>query len=143
MSDRLIVPAKPVCIVSSGSCVGREEMDGPLGKYFDMTDEDGTEDRFGMDSFEKSEAQMQRIALDIALGRAGIEASDAIAVFSGDLQNQCAASAYATSAMETPHFGLFGACSTCAESLLLAAVYASSTADIYSIIRSELGLSIT
>lgn len=129
MSDRLIVPARPVCIVSSGSCVGREEMDGPLGKYFDMTDEDGTEDRFGMDSFEKSEAQMQRIALDIALGRAGIEASDAIAVFSGDLQNQCAASAYATSAMETPHFGLFGACSTCAESLLLAAVYASSTAD--------------
>ncbi len=129
MSDRLIVPARPVCIVSSGSCVGREEMAGPLGKYFDMTDDSGSEDRFGMDSFEKSEAQMQRIALDIALGRAGIAASDAAAVFSGDLQNQCAASAYATSAMETPHFGLFGACSTCAESLILAAIYASSIAD--------------
>lgn len=129
MSDRLIVPARPVCIVSSGSCVGREEMEGPLGKYFDMTDDSGTEDRFGMDSFEKSEAQMQRIALDIALGRAGIGAKDAAAVFSGDLQNQCAASAYATASMETPHFGLFGACSTCAESLILAAVYASATAD--------------
>lgn len=129
MSDRLIVPARPVYIVSSGSCVGKEEMAGPLGKYFDMTDSGGKEDRFGMDSFEKSEAQMQRIALDVALGRAGLDAQDADAVFSGDLQNQCAASAYSTSEMETPHFGLFGACSTCAESLILSAVYVSAAAD--------------
>ena len=127
MKDMIIIPPRPVYIVSSGSCVGKEEAAGPLGDYFDMTDESGGE-RFGMDSFERSEAQMQRIAIDAALGRAGIEATDADAIFSGDLQNQCAASAYATAAVDVPHFGLFGACSTCAEALILAAVYVSSVA---------------
>ena len=125
MSDKLLTPTRPVYIVSAGSCVGKEEKAGPLGEYFDMTDGSGA-DRFGMDTYEKAEAQMQRVALDVALAGVGIEARDADAVFSGDLQNQCAASAYATSTVETPHFGLFGACSTSAEALILASVYASS-----------------
>lgn len=124
MSDKLITPMRPVYIVAAGSCVGKEEKAGPLGEFFDMTDEGGT-DRFGMDTFEKAEAQVQRIALDVALGRAGLEPRDADAIFSGDLQNQCAASAYATAAVETPHFGLFGACSTSAEALILSAIYAA------------------
>ena len=126
MSDKLITPTRPVYIAAAGSCVGREETAGPLGACFDITDESG-DDRFGTDTYEKAEAQMQRLALDVALGRAGIEACDADAIFSGDLQNQCAASAYATSLVEAPHFGLFGACSTSAEALILASVYASAT----------------
>ena len=126
MSDKLITPTRPVYIVAAGSCVGGEETAGPLGECFDMTDEGGF-DRFGSDSFERAEAQMQRIALDVALGRAGMEASDADAIFSGDLQNQCAASAYATAEVETPHFGLFGACSTSAEALILSSMYAAAT----------------
>ena len=127
MSDRIIIPPRPVYIVSSGSCVGKEEAAGPLGKHFDFTDKSG-DDRFNMGSFEKAEAQMQRIAIDTALGRAAIDPKDADAIFSGDLQNQCAASAYATAELDVPHFGLFGACSTSAEALTLAAIYVSSVA---------------
>ena len=125
MSDKLITPTRPVYIVSAGSCVGREEKAGPLGACFDMTDEGGF-DRFGAASYERAEAQMQRIALDVARGRAHIGAGDVDAVFSGDLQNPCAASAYATAEVETPHFGLFGACSTSAEALILSSMYASA-----------------
>ena len=125
MSDKLITPTRPVYIVAAGSCVGREEKAGPLGECFDMTDEQGF-DRFGASSYERAEAQMQRIALDVALGKAQIGALDVDAIFSGDLQNQCAASAYATAEVEAPHFGLFGACSTSAEALILASMYAAA-----------------
>lgn len=126
MANRIIRPARPVYITAAGSCAGKEEREGPLGGLFDMTD-DGGEDRFGMESYEKSEAQMQRIAVDIAMGRCAIEEADAI--FAGDLQNQCAASSYANAGYKIPFFGLFGACSTSAEALILAAIYSAGPGE--------------
>lgn len=70
MSGKIIVPPRRVYIVSSGTAVGHEENAGPLGGKFDVADTE--DDRFGMDSYEKSEAQMQKVALEYAIKKAGL-----------------------------------------------------------------------
>ncbi len=64
---------------------------------------------------------MQRMALDAALNKSGIAAKDIDYVFAGDLLNQCIGSTFALRGQDVPFFGLYGACSTMAEGLGLAA----------------------
>lgn len=68
---------------------------------------------------------MQRFALNLALGKASLHDADLGALFAGDLLNQCVGSAYGLLSFNIPYFGLYGACSTCAESLLLASLLVS------------------
>ena len=110
---------KSVYIASSASAAGKNEKEGPLRDSFDLTSDD---DRFGQDTWEKSESEMQRIALDAALGKAGFDPSSLDAVFAGDLLNQCVASNYGLLSFGIPFFGLYGACSTAAEGLILASL---------------------
>ena len=105
------------------SVVGKKEHDGPLGELFDLCDETDT---FDADTWEKSESEMQRIALDTALSRSGLSASDVGALFAGDLMNQCTSSSYGLANFDIPYFGLYGACSTCAESLMLSSMLVDS-----------------
>ena len=79
-------------------------------------------DRFGKDTWEKAEAEMQRLALGMALSKSGLKEDELEAMFAGDLINQCISSSYGLSAYRIPFLGLFGACSTCAEGLLLASL---------------------
>ena len=65
---------------------------------------------------------MQKQALAFALERAGITADQLDYVFAGDLLNQCIATSYSLRAQNAPFFGLYGACSTMAEGLSLAAM---------------------
>ena len=136
MSDKLFVPRKAVYIASSASAVGHEEKAGPLGDCFDIADTSGS-DLFGEDSFEKAESRMQRLAFDEAVRRCGISPSEVDAVFAGDLLNQCASSGYAGTPYGIPMLGIYGACSTCAEGLLLASVLASSCADTAGAVTSS------
>lgn len=110
-------------IECSYSVVGRKESEGPLGKCFDFTDKS---DKFKMDTWEKAESEMQRIALDGALTKSGEKISGIGAIFAGDLLNQCTGSAYGLAGFDAPYFGLYGACSTCAESLMLASMLVDS-----------------
>ena len=107
------------CICAVSSVCGKKEFDGPLGGRFDMHSED---DRFGKDSFEAAEAEMQRRAFALALHKGGLKESDIGAIFAGDLMNQCTASSYGLLQYDVPYFGLFGACSTMAEALILSAL---------------------
>ncbi len=109
----------PPSIQGFGNAVGQKEGEGPLGRYFDYID---TDDRFGEDSWEKSETEMQQKALSFALKAAGLQTNDLDYVFAGDLLNQCIATAYSLRTRAVPFFGLYGACSTMAESLSLAAM---------------------
>ncbi|MCQ2353906.1 MAG: stage V sporulation protein AD [Clostridia bacterium] len=109
-------------VVSVSSVVGKKEYDGPLGEKFDVHDET---DRFGQKTFELSESEMQREAMSLTLGKAGLSAADIGAVFAGDLLNQCVGSAYGLIEYDVPYFGLYGACSTAAEGLTLAAMLTS------------------
>lgn len=107
---------------SASSVGGAEEEKGPLGKYLDVTDVK-EDDKFGTSSWEAAEGEMQKRALTTAIAKAGITEHDIDAVFAGDLQNQCVGSNYGLLDFDMPYFGLYGACSTCAEALILGAAY--------------------
>ncbi len=106
-------------IVSAGSVVGKKEHEGPLGPFFDMYD---PEDTFGMDTWEKAEAEMQRLAANSALSKCKLTEKDIDAMLAGDLINQCTSSAYGLLEFNIPYFGLYGACSTAIEGLILSSV---------------------
>ena len=114
-----IIPARPVYIHSWGSAVGRKEREGPLGELFDSHD---PTDLFGMDTFEKAESEMQKRALGTAISKGGLKPEDIDCLLAGDLVNQCIASTYGLLTFEMPFLGLFGACSTAAEGLMLSAL---------------------
>ena len=65
---------------------------------------------------------MQQLALEILAKKAGINKEEFPLVYSGDLLNQCIGSSFSLNNTGIPHLGLYGACSTMAESLLLASI---------------------
>ena len=109
----------PVYITSSASVVGKKEGNGPLGDRFDLICE---EPMFGEDTWEAAESTMQKEAAALALGKAGLTASDIRMAFAGDLLAQTTASSFGIAEMAIPFYGLFGACSTMGESLSLGAM---------------------
>jgi len=120
MAHEIIKLKEKVRIISTAAVAGREEQNGPLGGSFDVTDT--KDDSFGMDTWEKAESEMQRLALGLAMEKAKLTVDDVDAMFAGDLLNQCVGSAYGLTEYTVPYFGLYGACSTSAEGLTLAAM---------------------
>lgn len=112
--------------ISASAAVGsKKEGEGPLGKDFDIINDDS---RFGEKTFEKAESKMQELACWKALKKAGMEMNDMDFIFAGDLLNQCIASSFAARGSGVPYIGLYGACSTFAEAVGLSAVFADSAA---------------
>lgn len=103
-------------IEMTASVVGKQEHEGPLGAFFDMYDET---DSFGKKTWEQAESELQRRAFSTLLLKSGYREEDIDALLAGDLLNQCAASAYGLRFFGIPYFGLYGACSTSVEGLLL------------------------
>lgn len=113
--------------ISHASVVGNKEHCGPLGNLFDFHDES---DRFGQKSWELSEGEMQHIALNLALNKAKLTESDINILFAGDLINQCSSSNYGLKDMNIPFLGLYGACSTSAEGLILASLSYNASKEL-------------
>ena len=109
-------------VAGFGSVAGKKESEGPLGDRFDLTGEDT---KFNEDSWEKAETKMQQLALETALNKAAMTRDELSLAFSGDLLNQCIGSSFCLRGTGIPALGLYGACSTMAESLLLAAMSVS------------------
>jgi len=105
------------CILSAATVAGSKEHGGPLGACFDYWNDT---DRFGQDTWERAESEMQRMALAAALDKAGISEKQVDMLFAGDLLNQCVGSSYGLLSYDIPYFGLYGACSTSVEGLILA-----------------------
>lgn len=110
-------------LISSASVVGKSEYDGPLGELFDIHD---PSDKFGMSTWEQAESEMQRLAFNTALSKLAISERSIDAIFAGDLLNQCVGSSYGLLDFDIPYFGLYGACSTAAESIMLASACVSA-----------------
>ena len=108
-------PNKPR-IAGHAAVVGKKEGEGPLRDTFDKV---ATDDHFGQASWEKAESEMQKECIELAAVKAGKELSEIDAILAGDLLNQCIGSAFASVDSNVPFVGLYGACSTMAESLLL------------------------
>lgn len=120
------LPSAP-SISAYASAVGKKEGEGPLASCFDYISEDVT---LGESSWEKSESKLQQYAFTNALSKGNFSESDMDFLFAGDLLNQCVASAYGARDTSIPFFGLFGACSTMAESLSLASIFVDSGAAV-------------
>lgn len=114
-----IVFSDPPAILSFASVAGKKESEGPLGNTFDITSKDT---KFGQKSWEKAETQMQKVVMELALNKAGLREDQLDAAFVGDLLNQCIGSSFCMRDKNIPTLGLYGACSTMAESLMLAAM---------------------
>ena len=109
----------PPVITHWSSIVGKKEAEGPLSAYFDKIQQDT---KFGQKTWEQAEGRMQRTALETLTNKAGLQISDIELICSGDLLNQCIGSSMPIKNLNIPHLGLYGACSTMAESLLVAAM---------------------
>lgn len=114
---------RPVYLAESASIVGTKEGQGPLAELFDMIGED---DKFGCDNWEDAESSLQKDAVYMVLGKASLEAGEIRYLFAGDLLGQSIASSFGLLNYQIPFFGLYGACSTCGESLSLGSMAVSA-----------------
>lgn len=109
----------PVYIKESASIVGTKEGQGPLGTLFDKV---GTDNMFEQDTWEEAESTLQSEAVRMVLLKAGMTDRDIRYLFAGDLLGQSMATSFGLVQFGIPLFGLYGACSTCGESLSLGAM---------------------
>lgn len=114
---------KKIRIISTACVGGKKESEGPLGKFLDESYDDPL---LGEDSFEKAESKLCENVMALALGKANLSDKNIDVLLAGDLLNQCAGSGYGLEDFDIPYFGLYGACSTCAEGLILASLLIES-----------------
>jgi len=101
---------------AAATIVGPKEGQGPLGKEFDVVLPD---DLLGMNTWEQAESEMMRRAVELCASKAGMTVKSVDLLLAGDLLDQITASGFAARALGIPFFGLYGACSTFIESLVL------------------------
>ena len=106
----------PPRFISSSAVGGYEEKRGPLGELFDLCDESDT---FGQKTWEMAEGEMGRCALNLALSKCNLSHESLELLIAGDLQNQCVATSIGLGTFGSPFLGIYGACSTCTEALLI------------------------
>ena len=116
---------RPPALLGRAAVGGKREAQGPLGADLDKTFGDTS---LGMDTWEQAEAQLQKEAVALALVRAGLGPEDLDLIFAGDLLNQCISSTFGVMGYQVPFLGQYGACSTMAQALLLAALAVESGA---------------
>lgn len=109
----------PVSVKAFSSTVGSKEGDGPMAEYFDVIEQDSY---FGQDTWEKAESHMQKITIQNTIKKANLKNDDINFMFAGDLINQCVGTTYGIRELNIPVFGIYGACSTMAEGLLLSSM---------------------
>ena len=101
----------PPIITSAASIVGQTEGEGPL---------------FGKKSWEEAESELQRQTVQKCLDKAGRQAADVNCLFAGDLLGQIVATSFGVESFDIPFFGLYGACSTMGEAMILGAMAAGA-----------------
>lgn len=111
----------PPVIAGFAAVAGPEEAKGPLGHEYDLTYPDLI---IGQASFEKAERVMMQDACRLALQKAGEDADHPKVDYflSGDLLNQITTATFSALSLGIPFLGLYGACSTLAESLSVGAM---------------------
>lgn len=107
---------KPVYVRSSYTIVGPKEGDGNFADCFDTVLRD---DLWGEKSYEKAESKMHREAIRGAICLAGLDFGGIDLMLAGDLLNELSASSLAMRYFKVPFVGLYNACSTFSEGLLL------------------------
>lgn len=108
---------KNVYISDTYTVCGNYENDGPLSLYFDKKYEKDL--YFGEKSWEKAEVHLLKEANSNLIKKCKLKEDDIDLLISGDLQNQIAASDYMARDFDIPFMGIFEACSTVGEGLII------------------------
>ena len=103
-------------ICGSAAYVGKKEGEGPLGELFDFVAQD---ERYNQDTFELAEKQLYLDAIRKAIRKGGSKPEEVQFLLGGDLLNQIITASFSARDLGIPFIGLYGACSTMAESLAL------------------------
>lgn len=120
-----VVPDNSLSVISFAAVGGKKEGEGPYGDCYDYIDKD---DRFGQESFEDAESVMQGLALQNALEKCQLNQEDLSFLLGGDLLNQCIGTSFGLKDFKAPFIGIYGACSTMSEGLMLASLLTDSGA---------------
>ncbi|MBQ9832133.1 MAG: stage V sporulation protein AD [Clostridia bacterium] len=116
LGRQTVVFENPPKIISGAAIVGDLEGQGPIGKFFDVI---LTDDTWGEKTWEKAERKMFEETVKLALDKIDTDASQLDCLLGGDLLDQIITASFAARELKAPFLGLYGACSTMAESLLL------------------------
>ncbi len=106
----------PPVLLSAASAAGKSEREGPYGEAFDIAVED---DLWGEKTYELAERKLLVKVVETAVAQAGLKADDVSYMLAGDLLNQIISSGFAARQLGLPFIGLYGACSTMSESLMV------------------------
>lgn len=101
------------------SVCGGKESEGPLKGIFDCVHADTS---LGEKTWEKAEGKLQYEAASLAINKAQLDPEEIDFIFAGDLLNQCISSTFGLRSFDIPYVGVYGACSTMAETLGLASL---------------------
>lgn len=110
---------KPPYIISYSSVAGKKEGEGPLGKYFDVVEDDPM---FGGKTWEEAESNLLKQAASMAINKANLTNQDIRYMVGGDLLGQLIATSFGIEELNIPLFGVYGACSTMGESMILGSI---------------------
>jgi len=120
----------PPSIINTACIVGPKEGQGPLAKYFDQCLED---EFWGEKTWEKAESKIIKETVNRVISKSEIPSSNIDYCFAGDLLNQCISSSFGLRELNIPFLGIFGACSTFVEGLIMSSIFVESGAGINSL----------
>lgn len=106
-------------IAATASVVGPKEGRGPVGELFDLVIPDAL---YGQESYEQAEQAIFQETCERCLKKANMPKEQVQALLGGDLLNQIMAASLTARELSIPFLGLYGACSTMAESLVLGSI---------------------
>ncbi|MBS3946891.1 MAG: stage V sporulation protein AD [Dethiobacter sp.] len=109
----------PPRVRGAAAVVGPKEGLGPFGADFDLVYKDV---RAGENSFERGERRMFLEAAKLAMDKAGVSDLKVDFLLAGDLLNQIISSGFVARELNIPYLGLYGACSTFGEAVVLGSV---------------------
>lgn len=110
--------ASPPVITSTANLVGPMEGNGLLSEFYDRILEDTLDNN---PSWEKCESAMLEWSIQTAITKENSTPADIDYVLAGDLLNQLMSTHFALRAIGRPFLGMYGACSTLAECMLVGA----------------------
>lgn len=111
--------SNPPSIVTAAAVGGLKENQGPMAHCFDKINDDPY---FSADTYEQGENQLQKQAVRIALEKAALTPDDVELIIGGDLLNQCVGTTYGIRSYGRPFLGIYSACSTMSEAVLLSSL---------------------
>ena len=119
----MILNFRNVYLDNASTVCGPYEARGPLAKNFDKK----YTDLYAYEkSFEKAEIRLLKDSIKILLKKTKLKSNDIDLVIAGDLLNQITSSSYGSLNLKSPFLGIYTACATSIEGILIASTFIDS-----------------